>query len=144
LNRQSDTHLLKTKAMFKHNKKLGILASLILLMFFGCYKDKTVIFSTGEEVTRPVSFSGDIVPIFSSSCSSSGCHNAGGKSPDLSAVNAYNSLTNGGYINSSNPENSELYLWMSGQRGMPMPVSGINKDYNAMVLAWIKQGAQNN
>lgn len=130
--------------MFEHNRKFVILASLILLVLVGCYKDKTVTFDIGEEVTRQVSFSGDILPIFSSSCSSSGCHNAGGKSPDLSSVSAYNSLTNGGYINSSSPENSELYLWMSGQRGMPMPVSGVNKDYNAMVLAWIKQGALNN
>ena len=123
---------------------IGFLAGFTMLLLVGCYKDKTVIFNTGAEITRPVSFTGDIIPIFNSSCNISGCHSAGGKSPDLSAANAYNSLFNGGYINTSNPETSELYLWMTGKKGTPMPTSGVNKDYNALVLAWIKQGAQNN
>jgi hypothetical protein len=128
-----------------HNKIIiGFLASFTMLLFIGCYKDKTVVFDTGEEITRPVSFASDIVPIFNSSCNLGGCHNAGGKSPDLSAANAFLSLSNGGFINSDNPQTSELFLWMAGKKGTPMPVSGINKDYNALVIAWIKQGAQNN
>lgn len=128
-----------------HNKKIiGFLAGFTLLLLIGCYKDKTVLFDTGEEITRPVSFVSDIVPILNSSCNTSGCHSTGGISPDLSAVNAYTSLSNGGYINSNNPQTSELYLWMTGKKGTPMPTSGINKDYNALVIAWIKQGAQNN
>lgn len=128
-----------------HNKIIiGFLAGLTMLLLIGCYKDKTVIFDTGEEITRPVSFVSDIIPIFNSSCNSSGCHSAGGKSPDLTMANAYTSLSNGGYMNSSDPQTSELYLWMTGKKGTPMPVSGINKDFNALVLAWIKQGAQNN
>jgi hypothetical protein len=119
-----------------------VYASIMLLS--GCYKDETVIIETGEEVTREVSFAQDLIPIFNSSCNSSGCHNAGGKAPDLSAVNAYSSLTNGGYINTSSPEYSELYLWMTGKNGTPMPPSGIDPDYNSLVLAWIKQGAKNN
>jgi hypothetical protein len=91
-----------------------------------------------------VSFAADVIPIFNSSCNQSGCHNSGGKSPDLSISNAYNSLQNGGYLNLNSPENSELYLWMSGKKGTPMPLSGVNKKYNAMVLAWLKQGCKNN
>ncbi|MFA6945236.1 MAG: hypothetical protein WC220_04970 [Pedobacter sp.] len=128
-----------------NNKRIyGFLAGFTLLLFIGCYKDKTVYFDTGAEITRPVSFSADIVPIFNKSCNVSGCHSPGGKSPDLSVVNAYNSLSNGGFVNASAPETSVLYLWMTGKKGTPMPVSGSNKDYNALVLAWIKQGAQNN
>lgn len=124
---------------------MGIIAlSAALLMLTGCYKDKTVLFDTGEEITRTVTFAGDIVPIFNSSCNPSGCHNSGGKAPDLSAPNAYNALLSGNYINTGNPAGSVLYQWMTGKMGTPMPVSGINKDYNALVLAWIKQGAQNN
>jgi hypothetical protein len=115
-----------------------------VLLITGCYKDKTVINDTGEEITRTVTFSGDMIPMFNADCNTSGCHNAGGKAPDLSAANAYNSLMGGGYVNTENPEGSELYLWMTGKKGTPMPVSGINKDYNALTLAWIKQGAQNN
>ncbi len=128
-----------------HNKKIiGFLAGFTMLLLIGCYKDKTVIFDTGEEITRPVSFTGDIVPIFNSSCNGSGCHNAGGKSPDLTIVNAFNSLSSGGYVNTGDPQSSLLYLWMTGKKGTPMPLSGANKDYNALVLAWIKQGANNN
>ena len=110
----------------------------------GCYKDKTVIFDTGTEITRTVSYASDIIPIFNNSCNTSGCHSSGGKSPDLSAPNAFISLTNGGYMNTTDAESSGLYLWMTGKKGTPMPVSGVNKDYNALVLAWIKQGAKNN
>jgi hypothetical protein len=128
-----------------HNKIIiGFLASLTILLLIGCYKDKTVIFDTGEEITRTVSFTSDIIPIFNSSCNTSGCHSTGSKLPDLTIVNAYTSLTNGGFINSSDPQTSELYLWMTGKKATPMPVGGINKDFNALILAWIKQGAQNN
>jgi hypothetical protein len=119
-------------------------AGFVTLLLAGCYKDKTVIFETGEEITRPVSFVQDIVPIFNAACNGSGCHSAGGVAPDLSVANAYTALTGGNYVNTSNPQNSELYQWMTGKRAAPMPLSGPNKDYNALVLAWIKQGAQNN
>jgi len=121
-----------------------VLATAAITIMTGCYKDKTVIFDTGSEITRPVSFSSDIVPIFDNSCSLSGCHNSGGKSPDLSAANAYNSLSVGNYYNTTSPESSMIYQWMTGKKSTPMPIGGINKDYNALVLAWIKQGAQNN
>lgn len=119
-------------------------AGFLALLLAGCYKDKTVIFETGEDITRPVSFVQDIVPIFNTACNGSGCHSAGGVAPDLSAANAYTALTGGNYVNTTNPQNSELYQWMTGKRAAPMPLSGPNKDYNALVLAWIKQGAQNN
>lgn len=135
---------LKTKIMLRHKIIIGFLAGFTMLLLIGCYKDKTVVLDTGEEITRPVSFVSDIIPIFNSSCNTSGCHSTGSKSPDLTIVNAYTSLTNGGLINTDDPQSSELYIWMTGKKGTPMPVSGINKDFNALVLAWIKQGAQNN
>jgi hypothetical protein len=121
---------------------LGI--SSVLFLLPGCYKDKTVLFDTGAEITRPVTFSNDIIPIFSKSCALSGCHVTGGKTPDLTTANAYNSLKIGNYTNTSNPVSSVIYLWLTGKKSTPMPVGGINKDYNALMLAWIKQGANNN
>jgi hypothetical protein len=127
-----------------HNKKIyGFLAGFTLLLVVGCYKDRTVVSETGAEITRPVSFANDIMPIFNASCNTSGCHSAGGKAPDLSGANAYKSLS-GGYINTNDAQASELYQWMIGKRGVPMPTNGTNKEYNSLVLAWIKQGAQNN
>ena len=122
----------------------AIFISTAVLMLAGCYKDKTLVFDTGAEITRPVSFSGDIIPIFNKSCNGSGCHSSGGIAPDLTVSNAYTSMQNGNYINTQAPENSELYQWMIGNKGTPMPTDGSNKDYNSLVLAWIKQGAQNN
>lgn len=92
---------------------------------------------------QPMSFTGDIIPIFNSSCNTSGCHN-GSVAPNLTSGNAYSALTTGGYLNTSNPESSELYQWMKGNRSTVMPLSGANPTYNAKVLAWIKQGALNN
>jgi hypothetical protein len=128
-----------------HSKKIiGFLSGVTMLLLIGCYKNRTVLLDNSEKIVRPVSFASDIIPIFNSSCSLSGCHITGGKSPDLTTANAYNSLTKGGYINTSEPPKSELYLWMTGKKSTPMPVGGINKEYNALVLAWIEQGAENN
>lgn len=129
-----------------HNNKIVslFLAGSVWLLLSGCYKNMSVISDTGEEISRTVSFNTELIPMFNASCNMSGCHNSGGKSPDLSPASAYVSLINGSYVNTDNPEASELYLWMTGKKGTPMPVSGINKDYNSLVLAWIKQGAQNN
>jgi hypothetical protein len=131
--------------MSKYNLRI-VCAGLIILLgsLTGCYKDKTVVLDTGAEITTPVSFNSDIVAILNNSCNTSGCHTAGGIKPDLSAANAYAALANGGYIDAGNPANSLLYLWMTGKKGVPMPVSGVNKEYNALILAWIKQGALNN
>ncbi len=121
-----------------------IIGSAILFFLSGCYKDKTVISDTGPEITTTVSFANDIIPIFSKNCSLSGCHVTGGQAPDLSAANAYNSLKVGNFYNTSDPANSVIYLWLTGKGTIQMPPGGLNKDINAMVLAWIKQGANNN
>jgi len=113
-----------------------------LLLLPGCYKDKTVVFDTGTAITRTVTFANDMIPMFSKNCSLS--HVTGGKAPDLSAANAYNSLKIGGYFNTGNPEASVIYLWLTGKKSTQMPVGGMNKDINALVIAWIKQGANNN
>lgn len=114
-----------------------------LFVLSSCYKDKTVVAET-PEITRTVSFSQDIIPVFNKGCNMSGCHNAGGQAPNLSESNAFNALIIGNYIDKNAPASSVLYLKMTGKRGIPMPVSGINTEYNALIYAWIKQGATNN
>lgn len=138
--------LKKIKIMLCNRTILGIIliGSVVLFLLSGCYKDKTVIFDTGPEITRTVTFSNDIIPLFAKNCSLSGCHVTGGHVPDLSTANAYNSLKIGNYVNTNDPTNSVIYLWLTGKKSTQMPVSGLNKDINALVLAWIKQGANNN
>ncbi|CAN5664643.1 hypothetical protein BH11BAC3_BH11BAC3_17530 [soil metagenome] len=124
------------------------IAGLILIcgcisLLTGCYKDKTV-FLDSPAITRTVTFSQDIIPIFNKSCNTSGCHSAGGQTPDLTTSKAFNALTVGNYYDKNAAENSIIYKKMSGKMGTVMPVSGMNADYNALILAWIKQGAKNN
>jgi hypothetical protein len=125
----------------KHLKSIPMIAVFLgALLLTQCTYDVNV----GRVITDPVSFANDLLPIFNQSCNSSGCHNTGGVPPDLTTANAYDALISGGYINLSAPDRSELYLWMRGERGLPMPLSGPNENYNALVLAWITQGALNN
>jgi hypothetical protein len=129
------------------HKKILVLLMVILVtsgsILVSCYKDKTVNVDA-PAITRTVTFSQDIQPIFTKSCALSGCHSTGGQTPNLTAGAAYNSLIIGNYINKTAPENSFIYLKMTGKKGTVMPVGGMNKDYNALILAWIKQGANNN
>ncbi|MDX1407344.1 MAG: hypothetical protein R3330_04405 [Saprospiraceae bacterium] len=114
-----------------------------LVLNQGCYYDQ-VLPEPDPEPIDTVSFSMDVIPIFNMSCNTSSCHGAGAVAPDLSPANAYQALSTGGYINVTEPELSELYQWMRGNRDIPMPITGPNSEYNGIVLAWIKQGALDN
>lgn len=128
----------------KNRLLIGLAGALYLtICFSSCYYDEVLPVKT-EVITEDVSFSGDLIPIFNASCNAVGCHNTGGESPDLTAANAYNQLNGQDLINRNNPSASGLYRWMTGAEGLPMPVSGSNPEYNALVLAWIQQGALDN
>lgn len=129
--------------MKKIIKLISLLGAMILMFgLSGCYYDSAL----EETITidSQISLQNDIIPIFNANCSVTGCHVSGGVSPDLSSNNAFNSLISGGFINTNVPMNSELYLWVSGQKNTPMPVGGVNPTISATILAWIEQGALNN
>ena len=117
-----------------------------MMIFFisSCYYDSVLTELPNSSVQGEVSFELDIIPLLNASCNTSGCHNTGGTPPDLSAGNAYNSLISGNYVNKQIPDDSELYLWMTNKRDLPMPLAGPNPSYNALVIQWIEQGALNN
>ncbi len=127
----------------KLNMKVQIICWVVAgLMATSCTYDQ--ILEEEIVVTEPVSFSADLIPIFNANCNMAGCHN-GSVAPDLRVSNAYNALISGSYVNTTNPANSELYLWMIGSEGrLQMPPSGTNATNNAIILAWIEQGALNN
>ncbi len=94
------------------------------------------------DITVPVSFSAQIVPIFTNNCVS--CHKTGGQAPDLSAANAYNSIKSMNLVKTAAPETSAIYT-------EPNPANaGVHswKKYSAadaqLVLTWLQQGALNN
>lgn len=123
-----------------------ILVVSCMVFVTGCYKVTTLTIPNDQEVTSTVSLATDLIPLFATNCSISGCHNSGGLKPDLTADKVYNTLINGNYVNPGTPENSEIYLWLTGKRAAAMPVGAVNNpsNINNMILAWIKQGAKNN
>ncbi len=129
---------MKTKYLFY----TGLLVGLILAVNYSCKYDDVLPVPIDPGIQ--ISFSQDVVPIFVASCNKSGCHNGSGPSPDLRASVAYESLWSGGLIDTMTVENSGLYLWMNGLKGLPMPIEGVNSGYVATVLQWIEQGAKNN
>jgi len=123
----------------------ALLVAISMLVFNGCTKTTTVLLDNSVAVTTTVSFSKDISPILAKSCATSGCH-SGSVAPNLSAATAYNALVNGSFLNTGAPETSEVYLWLTGKRAIAMPSGSANNpsNINALMLAWIKQGAKNN
>ncbi len=124
--------------------KFFITVVVIALLFGGCKYDfileeETVVINPDDPDAVQVSFSSDILPIFTSNCIA--CHKTGGQAPDLTADKAYASL--GSSINTSSPETSIIYT-------EPNPDTSVHthKKYTAnqaaLVLAWIQQGAKNN
>lgn len=121
----------------------SLLIVLLAMGFTGCYKD---ILSPGQDPSAPpqaVSFSGDLLPIFTANCTNSGCHDAvPAHRPALTADKAYNAITSGGFINTVVPANSIIYsVVKSGE----MPPSGALKPSDIQkILDWIRNGAPNN
>lgn len=130
--------------MKKINSFVIKISIFLVLILNSCYYDTYVPPEIDLDPNKIISFSEDIQPIFDQNCSTVGCHQAGNISPNLEKESSYQSLINGKYINTDNPESSELYQWMSGNRSITMPISGINEEFNVYVLAWIEQGAKNN
>lgn len=94
----------------------------------------------GIDPATEVSYKSDIIPIFNESCNSSGCHNAGGFDPVLTAEKAYDNLWMENQIDTVAPETSPLYQSIT---------SGSMDDYASpadvqYILRWIEQGAANN
>lgn len=128
---------MEQKSRFTHTTLSLFLAAFILL-FTSCEYD--YVEPDNAPIAAKVSFSGDVVPIFNSSCNFSGCHSAGAVSPDLAPGNAYASLFANDMVNIEKPADSKLYTTMN---------SGSMKKYSTpdktkMVLAWITQGGLDN
>lgn len=125
--------------------KILIRIAIVVLAVFvtGCYKD---ILSPGQDPTAPpqaVSFSGDLLPLFIANCATSGCHDGvPAHRPSLTAANAYNAITGGGFINTVIPNNSIIY---GEVKSGSMPPTGALKPADVQkILDWIRNGAPNN
>jgi hypothetical protein len=119
---------------------LGILFLTISLA--GCYRD---VISPGTDPNGPpqsVSFSGDLLPMFTKNCATAGCHDGTAHAPALTEEKAFGAISTGGYINTAVPASSPIYLVVkSGE--MP-PTGALKASEVQKILDWIRNGAPNN
>jgi len=120
----------------------GIYLGALILLIGACKYDDILPPEPDPGIT--ISFTADVVPIFNGSCNVSSCHNGSGPSPDLRASVAYDNLWGAELLDTIEPVNSELYLWMTGTKGLAMPPQGVQPADAAIILQWIDQGAKNN
>lgn len=121
-------------------KFFGIAMFLAMIAFYwsSCTSDTLV---PEALPTTPVSFSGQIQPIFDAGCNHTGCHFTGMVSPDLTPGHAYNSLISGSLVDTTAPTQSTLYQEVKPGGGMS---SYCTQAQAQLILQWIQQGAKNN
>jgi hypothetical protein len=125
-------------------KKYSFLSLLFfsLVMLNGCEKDYLT--QKKVEINFPVSFAENIVPIMVEDCAIPTCHIAGAQAPNLTASKAYDELTGLGYVDTTNAEGSLLYQRIIATIKPMPPTTKLTPEEIGFILAWIKQGAQNN
>ena len=62
------------------------------------------------------------------------------QAPDLETAVSYNSLVNGGYVNTLIPNQSDLYIMINGEMQVHIPSAADRQK----VYDWIRTGAINN
>lgn len=144
---------LKTETHYSMHYKLifsTLALSFGMLLMISCeksvieYADKGTVkkeidTTSGGGGTTPISFSNEIVPIFTSNCIS--CHSS--MNPNLTAASAYASLTSTSkYVNTAAPETSLLYTKLTAV-GSSHEGKATAADAKK-ILTWIKEGALNN
>jgi len=132
------------------NKK-SIIIIIIVLAFTGASTIISCTHPSQGRATSVVSFSKDIIPIFTASCAlNSSCHlgaNGTNQDIDLDSSAAYNCIIVKGLVSISNPSSSLLYVEVEGNgiAEMPKPPApALPTSQQNLILEWIKQGALNN
>ncbi len=115
----------------------------LFYLLFAAVLTGIMLFGSCEKVVYPlpelpdtVSYSLDIQPIWDNKCVS--CH-AGSREPDLRPENSYDALIDGGYINETEPAESDLMKKLYGTHD-----SRATENEKQLILLWIEEGAKNN
>ena len=112
----------------------------LILVFVG------VMFMAGceyEFIPNLISFSGKIVPIFTTGNRCTSCHGTGGTPPILTAAQAYNEIISMGLVNTADPASSKLYTYVKIGTS-PHAWKKYSNSQAAQILQWITEGAKNN
>lgn len=142
-------------------KKLGVLA--VFFLFFSCLNDKNTPLAVDNVVTPTVPsvpevpstpavncssdtvyFQQTVLPLITSNCAMSRCHDAVTKKDGINLSDYSNILRE---VKISSPASSPLYKCLfanSEDRMPPAPAAEFNLSQKALVLTWIQQGAKNN
>ena len=110
-------------------------------LFLSACTTKTIEVSTTTIPPGNISFSTQVVPIFTKSCAFTGCHAAGGVNPNLSPTAAYSSLTTLHLLDTVAPAQSVLYMKITSGTMSQYIQSASDVQ---IILKWIQQGAKNN
>jgi hypothetical protein len=126
-------------------KRSIIYLALILSVVFSltsCYKDVILPeFAVDPDgPPQPVSFTTELLPIFSTKCGITGCHGVGAHKPYMTTDLSYSQIVNGGFINTGIPKESKLYQMINGEMKEYIP-SAVDRQ---KVYDWIRNGAPNN
>jgi len=118
-----------------------IYLSLILLLILSVFSWFTSCTHVSNIANIPeVCFTSDILPIFTSNCAISGCHDGGGRESHF-ALNSYSDISRD--IVPGNPNGSKIYQTIISKWGNMMPPSKpLTLENREKIRIWIEQGAK--
>lgn len=132
-------------SVFRILTLLGILVSIAWIS--ACEHQPILKPSTSKNPTNPdevICFETEILPMLTSGCSRSGCHNTGSRHK---AVNSYSAIMASGYINTEESAKSKIIKMLNhtdeDDRMPPPPDPRWSADKIQLLLNWIEQGARN-
>jgi hypothetical protein len=118
-----------------------LISILFSLLIASCKYDFLLPVPVGP-VTGNVSFSKQVVPIFSAGGKCTSCHKPGGQSPDYTAANAYASIVPS-LVNTASPAQSKICTF-AGPTSATHTWKKLSAGETAIILQWITEGAKNN
>ena len=138
--------------MKKRKLYLVVAFATTLIIFYACrheIPEPNPISVTPPLTTNPCSpdsvyFVNEIMPIISSNCAKSGCHDAASHKEGVILTNYTNIMR---YVTPGNASGSKLYTIINrtdNDRMPPAPLPAIPQDQKNKIFKWINQGALNN
>ncbi len=126
-----------------------VVCIMLIAVISGCTRDQAIS-DVCQGCPSTISFKSDILPIFSASCSVSGCHDVTTHAAAvvLDSAHAYRTVTESGtgYVTKYSADGSILYTTLNanGVNGMPKGLPPLPQCQVQAIYCWINQGAQNN